>query len=150
QGIITGQARGVTTIETQVLWGGIIRTLKTSVFVEDAIESLEFSNVIGDARKLILGETLELEAYGLTELGKKVAFDSVTYVSSNEEVFSLSTGGLIEGLSEGEALITVTAIAGESEFVRTVHFEVIQYSSVLGLTHSPYYLNDKLADVDNW
>lgn len=150
QGVITGVGQGVAAIETQVLWGGIIRTLTTDVYVDDSIQSLEFRNVEGSGRKLILGETLHLDAYGQTELGQQIEFEELTYGSTDNLVVAVSAEGWVTALAEGEAQITVTATAGNFVLTRTLDFEVIQYSSEQGLTYSPFYLNDLLQDTDNW
>ncbi|MHA6485017.1 Ig-like domain-containing protein [Paenibacillus sp. strain BS8-2] len=149
-GMLSGLSAGKTTVYSDILWGDLIRTVRTEVYVGDEVQSLGFRNVNGEGRVVTVGESLELGAFGLTELGRQRGLVTVQYSSSAPEVLTIDGNGVMTALMEGEAAVTVTATVDGIVHSRTLSIDVALYSSDQGLEIQPYLLNDELQDATNW
>ncbi|THF77557.1 Ig-like domain-containing protein [Cohnella fermenti] len=148
-GVVEAMAHGRTAIETRIVQGDLLWTFETEVYVGDTVVSIELRNVSGSSRKLLLGETFDPGVYGVTDLGREVAFADLSIVSSDSGVVSVQPNGSLLAAGEGEASVTL-ATYGTPSLSRTIDLEVIQYSSEEGLLVPPYSLNDALADSAGW
>ena len=100
-GLVTALAKGTATIEFKPE-GGKKRTL--SVKISDPYEPTGVSIGQGKTATLNVGETLQLNA----ALAPETARTALTWKSSKPQAAFVDADGLVKGLSEGKARLTVT------------------------------------------
>lgn len=86
-------------------------TNSIQVIIKKPITNPESITIDTPITKLLIGETFQLQA---TVLPAESTDKSVSWVSSNPEIVSVSTEGLLTGKAIGKATITVMSVADES------------------------------------
>lgn len=109
QGQVTGIAQGEATIEVLILEGSVLRTLKTSVQVDDALEGIALEGHPGGIAHIRSGQTRQLEPYGTTRFGDREDIGTVTYASGNPAIFTVDASGKLTAHAVGTATLTLTA-----------------------------------------
>lgn len=122
-GVITGEADGVTTVRVHVVSNGIWDVMDITVYVGDEVTELRLKN---QESEISLGETSgkkNLEAYGITETGREVLFDKVTWSVADKTVATVDENGVLSPVAVGETELTVTGQKGD--ITKTVTYTVI-------------------------
>ena len=113
-GVVTGIKEGIATITVTTEDGGYKATCKVTVEKEEKEEQEERVLVTGvtlnkETEKIQVGESFNLVA---TVLPTNATNKQVKWTSSNEEVATVSSEGIIKALKQGTTVITVTTIDG--------------------------------------
>lgn len=106
-GLITAKAIGEAEISVTI--GDVVKTCQVHV-VAVTVESIVFADAEAVVTK---GTSLQLNP--VVTPAQAATEQTITYVSDNEEVATVSETGLVSGLKEGEAVITATIVDKEAQ-----------------------------------
>ena len=106
-GLITAKAIGEAEISVTI--GDVVKTCQVHV-VAVTVESIVFADAEAVVNK---GTSLQLNP--VVTPAQAATEQTITYVSDNEEVATVSETGLVSGLKEGEAVITATIVDKEAQ-----------------------------------
>ena len=110
-GVITAKAIGEAEISAKI--GEVVKTCQVHV-VAVTVESIAFADAEAVVTK---GTSLQLNP--VVTPAQAATEQTITYVSDNEEVATVSETGLVRGLQEGEAVITATIADQQAQI--TIH-----------------------------
>jgi|GEM_PF-4165588 len=102
---------------------------------EEELKVVEVS-AINDTT-LEINKTKELKPVALGEDGKKIEGVKFSFLSSNEDVVTVSEEGLLTGVSEGEAEITVATTNAVENVQKVIKVEVIKEKEQIEMKISP-------------
>ena len=125
KGIVKGIKPGKVTITAKTKDGKVVSTMEVTVKAPKQIESLNFN---ADNVSVKKGKTLQLMVEVTpTELSN----EKLTWTSSDPSVVSVDSNGVVKGLKEGTATITVTSSNGKTATcVVTVTTDTIPVESI--------------------
>ena len=133
------------------------RTLKIGVKSDDTDKVLYFDNfellmtnykpvmaVSVDTHpiEVTIGSTAQIQA---TTIPVDASFNAITFTSNNEEVATVDATGLVTPVSEGTAIVTVSAMemeSGTSTLTQTINVTVVSGSYTEAELPESYYVND--------
>lgn len=144
-GNITGQSGGLTRVWLYVLEGSLLKTFSSSVYVDEHLAGLALDETdrIGEL-KLMKDEPQAFPIGGLSNLGRLLELDSITYTSHDPTV-TADVYGTLEASAAGSYLLTVEGtwkgVAVSREFAVKVYEKGVA---------EPYMLEAELADGDGW
>lgn len=110
-GLITAKAIGEAEISVTI--GDVVKTCQVHV-VAVTVESIVFADAEAVVNK---GTSLQLNP--VVTPAQAATEQTITYVSDNEEVATVSETGLVSGVSEGDAVITATIADQQAQI--TIH-----------------------------
>ena len=118
QGIVTPKAAGFTYVNVAVESNTSV-VAKCQVTVAAAEVVVEKLTLTPAERKIDVGQVYSLEVTSEPDLST-VKDKTITFLSSNPEVATVSEDGLVKGISYGEAVITATASNGVSATAKVI------------------------------
>ncbi|MDO3412558.1 Ig-like domain-containing protein [Saccharibacillus sp. CPCC 101409] len=146
QGVATGVSTGAATIEIAVIEGSVLRILHAQVQVDDETTDIGLEGRPGHVAYAKEGQTLDLEAYGVSRFGDRTALTSVGYDSGDDSVFTVNAAGKLTAVAEGAAALTITAAGPDGEAL-DVEYEVKVWKDGTVYTHS---LQPEIENPSGW
>ncbi len=122
-GVITAVADGITTVRVHVVSNDIWDVVEISVNVGDDVTELKMVNVEDVIPLFENSKDQELVVYGVTESGRQVSFDEITWSVADETVATVNENGVLKVVGVGETTLTVTATKGT--VTKTVTYNVV-------------------------
>jgi uncharacterized protein YjdB len=122
-GIVLGVSEGITTIIATTVDGGKIATLSLSVISTPVVAVL-----LSGGGSIAIGSTLNLKT---TLMPPYAQNKEVSYKSSNNSIATVSTNGVVKGISTGAATITVTTVDGNKTSSVLVTVAPIKVASII-------------------
>ncbi len=117
QGVVEGLKSGATSLRIYVVSNGILDVSEVQLYVGDTFSRISLKGVEKDT--ILLGETsrgFQVEASGLTDMGRQVALTKIAYKVEDASVASVTETGYITHVKAGNTVLTVTA-EGEGRIV---------------------------------
>ncbi|MFD2611625.1 carbohydrate-binding protein [Paenibacillus gansuensis] len=126
-GVVTAVAHGVARIHVTATKDGVTKETDIDVLVEDYLESIEWLG----APSIVMqkNNSNSVIPVGKTKLGMYVPLDSTTFSSDKPEVAAVDGSGLVTGLSQGSATITIHGTIGNETKSASVPVQI--YNEVL-------------------
>ena len=123
-GLVTAVSQGITTLRVWVISNNVLDVLEVELVVGDSLEAVVLKNVEDGEIIVPINAETKLQAQILTELGRLLDADTVSFVVENSAVAAISQDGTVQPLGIGSSKLTVTAtVNGKSvttEFTLTI------------------------------
>ena len=146
-GKITAIGKGQTKVFIHVVSNGILDTIERDIFVADEVEKLCLKNFDTEIKLYSTSDDLQLEPYGVTEYGREVSFETVTYHSNDTNVVTVDENGLLKVVGVGETTLLVTGkMSSESNPIEAT-FQIVVNKPI-----SKYYPDEmfKSENEEKW
>ncbi len=120
-GLVTGLKAGKTGLRIYVLSDNVLKMIRTEINVADKLSAICFENISGPVRTYTVADAkMTLKPYGLTEQGRKIPVEDLTYEIGNRQIVTVGEENTLTLLTAGQTTLTVTG-TGEGTSVTTTH-----------------------------
>ena len=137
-GLVTSIAKGSAIITVTSTKGSVTKTGTSTITVTAPVQvpTLTSVSVTPVTSSIMVGESKQLQASTLDQNGSPISA-TVTYSSNNTSVASVNSAGLVNGVSNGIATITTTAVSGSVTVTATSQVTVKQVPVLTSIIITP-------------
>lgn len=148
EGYVSALSSGRTTLTVTAEYGGIQKTADVEIFVDDAFSEVVLENV---PKNLFEGNKFRLNAGFKTKFEDDAA-DNVTisYSTSNPEIMTVDSENYLVGISEGEAVLYVTASSASEKYTAEFPVKVYKSGSFTDFGYDVVSAEDMISSSDGW
>ncbi|MBQ7975937.1 MAG: S-layer homology domain-containing protein, partial [Clostridia bacterium] len=147
-GVLKAKSSGRTTLTVEAEYNGVIKTAETEIFVDDALSKIVLEYV---PKNLFVGNKFKLKSGFETKYKDNTVENvTITYSTSNPRIMTVDGEDFLIGISEGNAILYVTASTADDSF--TAQFPVTVYNSgeFRNLGYNTMSVDRLISDPDGW
>ena len=123
EGVIKALTDGQASVRIYVVSNGILDIIERDVYVGDEITELRLRDVEGNISLYSNSKDMQLDAYAVTETGREVEFETVTWFTEDTGIAVVDENGCLKAVAVGETYLNVTGETGG--YTKSGKFKVI-------------------------